>query len=82
MWNKFAETLAGHQRTNNTCEGFNSSFSADVEPFPSLWKVCIEFQNRARLAKATADVELVKVKLFFIVSSDKKLFRMCTKLLM
>jgi len=61
MWNKHAATIAGWARTNNTCEGFNSSFSADIEPFPSLWRVIMELQKRDRLAEATAKEEFEKV---------------------
>jgi len=61
MWNKHHETISSLARTNNTCEGFNSSFSADVEPFPSLWKVLAEFQKRDRLADKNAGDEMEKV---------------------
>jgi len=61
-WNKFHETIAGHKRTNNVSEGFNSVFSANVEPFPSLWKVMVEFQKRERLAQDKAKDEIAKVR--------------------
>lgn len=60
-WNKHEETMTNVQRTNNTCEGFNSSWRRDVGPFPSLWKVCGELINRDRLATMSAHVALTQV---------------------
>jgi len=61
-WNKYDETLANLQRTNNTCEGWNSSWTKDVGPFPSLWTVLEELQNRDRLMTLKAQKDAAQVK--------------------
>ena len=60
-WNKFQETLNGEPRTNNSCEGFNNSWTHDMGPFPSLWRVCDGFITREGMARGTASEDLVKV---------------------
>jgi hypothetical protein len=42
-WNKTEALLAGHQLTNNTCEGANHAWNASVGPNPSLYVVLEHF---------------------------------------
>ncbi len=42
-WNKTEALLAGHQLTNNTCEGANHAWNASVGPNPSLYVVFEHF---------------------------------------
>jgi hypothetical protein len=42
-WNKNEALLAGHQLTNNTCEGANHAWNASVGPHPSLFVVLEQF---------------------------------------
>jgi len=62
-WNKFHETLNGEPRTNNTCEGFNNSWTHDMGPFPALWRVLDGFITRESMSRVTASEDLVKVNL-------------------
>jgi hypothetical protein len=43
-WNKTEALLAGHQLTNNTCEGANHAWNASVGPNPSLYVVLEHFK--------------------------------------
>jgi len=69
-WNKHEETLSGQPRTNNTCEGFNSSWTKDVGPYPSLWRVLEELQKRERLVNQAVVENLSKVCNVYCISSS------------